>query len=501
MRRKAASFREWLEYRSRPESTGPEAAQVVKALETCDGEGSAPSWSDVLDRFVEYSREVNGVCTSDPNMTEHTFEEGRTKTNIRVEGRARTLYLGGKKPAQDSGTHLGSREDGDNRVKKMEGTPGLDTNATWEEEIPEQNKITADAVERMMERQDRERREGRLGADETLFPEGAPQRHINWQDEGYELFVGYGHGASAIRVGELQEDPLTRFLLRYDEFETGGELRDGKGAQIKMGKDSEPLQSGKGRALNVKVAQTCLALHVSHQFTHFAATDGGKDHEDKLEEDGKYVPNPRVAYGVFEGPTRFGRRVPGDAQVKEPNGIGPCGEEEIRTAFGAGMWGGKLPSTWEPIDAEMYAILAYLRKMASASDAQSRRCLVLCDCKPALQQIESAYRKGMPEGLRDWGRGGLLEAIAHYRSKLEAVVFMWVPAHVGIACNAYADAVATAYLGNNDTEDASKVVREAVRTRPCMYTARRKATEDTETREIADRRTYGHMRQGAHEWV
>ena len=26
----------------------------------------------------------------------------------------------------------------------------------------------------------------------------------------------------------------------------------------------------------------------------------------------------------------------------------------------------------------------------------------------------------MPEGLRDWERGGLLEAIAYYRSKLEA---------------------------------------------------------------------------------
>ena len=61
------------------------------------------------------------------------------------------------------------------------------------------------------------------------------------------------------------------------------------------------------------------------------------------------------------------------------------------------MWGGKLPNTWEVIDAEMYAILAYLRKMASASDAQPRRCLVLCDCKPALQQIENAHRKGMPE--------------------------------------------------------------------------------------------------------
>ena len=78
---------------------------------------------------------------------------------------------------------------------------------------------------------------------------------------------------------------------------------------------------------------------------------------------------------------------------------------------------------------------------------------------------------------------------------------MGVPAHVGIACNAYADAVATAYLGNNDAEDASKVVRDAVRTRPCMYTVRKEMAEDPEKREISDRRTYGHMRQSAHEWV
>ena len=161
-RRQAASFREWLEHRRRLGGSGPEAAQADRALETCDGESNAPSWSDVLDRFIEYSREVNGVCTSAPNMTEHTFEEGRTRTDIRVEGKARTLYLGGKKPAQDSGTQLGSREDGDTRVIKLEGTPGLDTNATWEEEIPEQNKITADAVEKMMERPERERQKERL---------------------------------------------------------------------------------------------------------------------------------------------------------------------------------------------------------------------------------------------------------------------------------------------------------------------------------------------------
>ena len=57
--------------------TGPEAAQADRALETCDGKGNAPSWSDVLDRFIEYSREVNGACTHGPNMTEHTFEVRR----------------------------------------------------------------------------------------------------------------------------------------------------------------------------------------------------------------------------------------------------------------------------------------------------------------------------------------------------------------------------------------------------------------------------------------
>ena len=91
VRRQAASFREWLEHRRRLGSSGPEAAQADRALETCDGKSNDPSWSDVLDRFIEYSREANGVCTSGPNMTEHTFEEGRTKTDIRVEGRARTL--------------------------------------------------------------------------------------------------------------------------------------------------------------------------------------------------------------------------------------------------------------------------------------------------------------------------------------------------------------------------------------------------------------------------
>ena len=65
-----------------------------------------------------------------------------------------------------------------------------------------------------------------------------------------------------------------------------------------------------------------------------------------------------------------------------------------------------LPDDWQVIDAEMFAVLAYLRKMATSEDAADRRCLVLSDCKPALQQIEAAYRKGSLEGLREWGIRG-----------------------------------------------------------------------------------------------
>ena len=138
----------------------------------------------------------------------------------------------------------------------------------------------------------------------------------------------------------------------------------------------------------------------------------------------------------------------------------------------------------------MSVVLAVTYPWASASSYLSSQSVADSRCNP----------HATPRSSDDCNtRGGLLEAIAHYRSKLEAVVFMWVPAHVGIACNAYADAVATAYLGNNYTEDASKVVRDAVRTRLCMYTVRREAAQDTEKREIADRRTYGHMRKSAHD--
>mmetsp|Transcript_24704 Transcript_24704/g.81431 ORF Transcript_24704/g.81431 Transcript_24704/m.81431 type:complete len:385 (+) Transcript_24704:1042-2196(+) len=142
-----------------------------------------------------------------------------------------------------------------------------------------------------------------------------------------------------------------------------------------------------------------------------------------------------------------------------------------------------------------------LRKMATAEDAADRRCLVLSDCKPALQQIEAAYRKGSLEGLREWDRGGILEGICRYRAQLESVTFLWVPSHAGCASNAYADAAATAYMGASEIEDATAVIREAVRTRPCLYTDRRRTADREGGREVLDRRTYYATRGHTNEWV
>ena len=98
-----------------------------------------------------------------------------------------------------------------------------------------------------------------------------------------------------------------------------------------------------------------------------------------------------------------------------------CTEEEIERAVARGAWGGRLPGSWEAVDAEVYAVLAYLRRMAlqQAADDEPRRCLVISDCKPALHQIESAWRQGVPQGFRERDRGAMLEAICKYRAMLE----------------------------------------------------------------------------------
>ena len=109
------------------------------------------------------------------------------------------------------------------------------------------------------------------------------------------------------------------------------------------------------------------------------------------------------------------------------------------------MWGGVLPPDWTSYDAEMYAIHAYLQAVMTASmDPAQERVLIVSDCRPALDAIESAWRRGNAAlYLKD--RGNILEGICNMRQAMDRVIFVWCPGHAGITPNEYADMVADAY--------------------------------------------------------
>ena len=76
------------------------------------------------------------------------------------------------------------------------------------------------------------------------------------------------------------------------------------------------------------------------------------------------------------------------------------------------MWPPTVPDGWEVADAECYAVLQAVRAAFQQSgDPTECRLLVMVDNQGVLRQVESAWRAGMPEGLRKRQRGAMLEEI------------------------------------------------------------------------------------------
>ena len=62
-------------------------------------------------------------------------------------------------------------------------------------------------------------------------------------------------------------------------------------------------------------------------------------------------------------------------------------------ALHAAFTGGPTPSHWSTTQTELYAILAYLRKLQQSPGTNAdKRALIISDCKNGLSRIESAYR-------------------------------------------------------------------------------------------------------------
>ena len=70
-------------------------------------------------------------------------------------------------------------------------------------------------------------------------------------------------------------------------------------------------------------------------------------------------------------------------------------------------------------------------------------------------------------------RGAMLEEICNTRADIQAgggrVVLMWLPGHRGVAPNAYADAIAKAYVRDKVDACMNMNVASSVATAPCMY--------------------------------
>ena len=192
---------------------------------------------------------------------------------------------------------------------------------------------------------------------------------------------------------------------------------------------------------------------MAHAFTHAAACDASLQTDEK----GRRGVGIGIWMGVqpsVEGSTRH----------------------TIAERVGSGMWGMACPSNWQIADAEMYAILRYLRHVAQQSaedaggkDVSERRVLILSDCQPALDQVEAAWREGgVPRGGHK-GCAAMLEEICEHRARLGTVVLMYTPGHSGISPNEYADAIAKAHAWGDIDPDITRDVADNVRSRPCVY--------------------------------
>ena len=238
-------------------------------------------------------------------------------------------------------------------------------------------------------------RDGELGA-----PAGrGPMRPGPW--------VGGGYGGHAmISEPALRGDPLTRTLLRYDEWEGGKAIYTAAGVKVSIDDETQATlrRDSAGGETWWAVASTLLPLHYYHHFTKAAFTDGSL--ADPRRKGGRG--RRRVAYGVWEG-------VLPEDEVPEPRvGWGSLtADERVEACMAHGMWGGACPPDWEIGEAETYAIFKYLERVANTSPRPAEeRVLVVSDSQTTLDKLEEAWRVGDARecaggsGVRGTGKAG-----------------------------------------------------------------------------------------------
>ena len=471
--RRPATFGEWLDIQTKrgdTRCTGVQQHCKNNQARQTRAEKTNSTWSNTWKLFLEYAAQKKNTYVH--NIKELPARAGRNGGEWTCTEHTQTNYLG---------EHIAYKEpDGTMKTKRiMSLTPCTDK----DREISNDLRVTRNTIQKRID-EDAQYREH--NSENTTIPPNYPLHEVNSTDTSTTLFktVHPGEkGYTLINDADILKDPVLRTFLRSDELEARtGTIRLKNGKLARMDRRERRLM-GERRSTytSADAARIAIALHFRHHFTHAAAVDGSKAGE-KEDENGIPYTNEEAeemeeelrlgacAYGYWEGP-RFGKTTPTTATTREVN-----------QAIQAGMGGGKLPDSWSIADAEVYAVLAYLKRVVDEPNEEGRtptpielkerRTLIMSDCIPAMHQIENAWRLGHVEGMRRWDRGGMLEAINNIRTQLGEVVMLWTPSHTGISPNAYADNAAKTYLQrayNGATEQTSKVVCDNVQGRPCLY--------------------------------
>ena len=260
---------------------------------------------------------------------------------------------------------------------------------------------------------------------------------VDWQsDSDLIRREGDEENVNAIWMNAM-EYPALRACMRSEMVEGEGvRLEDGKILRMEKGKAEMDKVTGV-KAAYIRKTRQVLNLIIpgteKEGVTHVYATDASAGEKG-------------VGAAVWKG---MGR------------------EDDEEEAVRSGVKGCTCPKDWDNDDGELFAItwavaLAY-------EDDKAAVPMILSDSWSMIQAAETAWKKGgAHEGERK-ARAMLLETLNWYRKRMK-VILVYVPSHVGVVMNTWADAIADLYAeGEPDHERIWETVTGRVKTRKVAY--------------------------------
>ena len=242
--------------------------------------------------------------------------------------------------------------------------------------------------------------------------------NVTWQEDT-RLLVAEGEEGGAITCDAVVEDVILRMCVRSKMVEGEGvEMMDGRRLTMEKGKMEMEKQTGAETAYakhTKRVLELTLVGVEKEGVTQAYATDASAGEEG-------------VGVGIWKG-------------------VGETGTEEERVRWG--VRGCTCPPGWDNDDGELFGILwavsmGYEEGKQKHGEDSKEVVMVLTDSWSMVQAVEGSWKMGGAAEGAARARAMMIEAICWYRKRMR-VIMVYVPSHVGVVMNTWADAIADIY--------------------------------------------------------